>query len=135
MKNIIELYQRFSKYKNNTYQELYQHITPSMNLNQYKVFQDEQGTYGFVNWAYVNEKVENNFLNTGIVENWNCGNIMLHIDFIAKKNIRQIMSWLKNNSAKNLGLNQTIHWARLSNNNKIRTVMKQNTKDSWLWEV
>ena len=44
MKNIIELYQRFSKYKNNTYQELYQHITPSMNLNQYKVFQDEQGT-------------------------------------------------------------------------------------------
>ena len=45
------------------------------------------------------------------------------------------MSWLKNNSAKNLGLNQTIHWARLSNNNKIRTVMKQNTKDSWLWEV
>ena len=135
MKNIIELYQRFSKYKNNTYQELYQHITPSMNLNQYKVFEDEQGTYGFVNWAYVNETVENNFLNTGIVENWNCGNIMLHIDFIAKKNIRQIMSWLKNNSAKNLGLNQTIHWARLSNNNKIRTVMKQNTKDSWLWEV
>ena len=135
MKNIIELYQRFSKYKNNTYQELYQHITPSMNLNQYKVFEDEQGAYGFVNWAYVNEKVENNFLNTGIVENWNCGNIMLHIDFIAKKNIRQIMSWLKNNSAKNLGLNQTIHWARLSNNNKIRTVMKQNTKDSWLWEV
>ena len=135
MKNIIELYQRFSKYKNNTYQELYQHITPSMNLNQYKVFEDEQGTYGFVNWAYVNEKVENNFLNTGIVENWNCGNIMLHIDFIAKKNIRQIMSWLKNNSAKNLGLNHTIHWARLSNNNKIRTVMKQNTKDSWLWEV
>ena len=135
MRNIIELYQKFSKYKNNTYQELYQHITPSMNLNQYKVFQDEQGTYGFVNWAYVNEKVENNFLNTGIVENWNCGNIMLHIDFIAKKNIRQIMSWLKNNSAKNLGLNQTIHWARLSNNNKIRTVMKQNTKDSWLWEV
>jgi len=135
MKNIIELYQRFSKYKNNTYQELYQHITPSMNLNQYKVFEDEQGTYGFVNWAYVNEKVENNFLKTGIVENWNCGNIMLHIDFIAKKNIRQIMSWLKNNSAKNLGLNQTIHWARLSNNNKIRTVMKQNTKDSWLWEV
>jgi len=135
MRNIIELYQKFSKYKNNTYQELYQHITPSMNLNQYKVFQDEQGTYGFVNWAYVNETVENNFLNTGIVENWNCGNIMLHIDFIAKKNIRQIMSWLKNNSAKNLGLNQTIHWARLSNNNKIRTVMKQNTKDSWLWEV
>ena len=135
MKNIIELYQKFSKYKNNTYQELYQHITPSMNLNQYKVFQDEKRTYGFVNWAYVNEKVENNFLNTGIIENWNCGNIMLHIDFIAKKNIRQIMSWLKNNSAKNLGLNQTIHWARLSNNNKIRTVMKQNTKDSWLWEV
>ena len=73
------------------------------------------------------------FLKTGIIENWNCGDIMLHIDFIATKNIRQIMSWLKNNSARTLGLNKTIHWARLDNNNKIRKIMKQNTKDSWLW--
>ena len=65
MKNIIELYQRFSKYKNNTYQELYQHITPSMNLNQYKVFQDEQGTYGFVNWALLNDTTEQQYKKTG----------------------------------------------------------------------
>ena len=60
---------------------------------------------------------------------------MLHIDFIATKNIRKIMSWLKNNSANTLGLNKTIHWARLNNNNKVRKIMKQTTKDSWLWVV
>jgi hypothetical protein len=60
---------------------------------------------------------------------------MLHIDFIASKNVDQIMDWLKNNSAKLLGLNKKIHWVRLDNNNKVRKIMKQTTKDSWLWAV
>ena len=104
------------------------------NNNQYKLFKDN-GIYGFANWAFVNKQTEDYFLKTGIVEDWNCGDIMLHIDFIATKNIRQIMSWLKNNSVKTLGLNKTIHWARLDNDNKIRKIMKQNTKDSWSWVV
>ena len=45
------------------------------------------------------------------------------------------MDWLKNNSAKLLGLNKKIHWVRLDNNNKVRKIMKQTTKDSWLWAV
>ena len=131
---IIKFYQSFNRYKDNTQEEIYQHLIQCVNNNQYKLFKDN-GIYGFANWAFVNKQTEEYFLKTGIIENWNCGNIMLHIDFIATKNIRQIMSWLKNNSAKTLGLNKTIHWARLDNDNKIRKIMKQNTKDSWLWVV
>jgi hemolysin-activating ACP:hemolysin acyltransferase len=131
--NVIKLYCNFDKYKKNTYPELYYHILPSINFNQYKIFKDEKGIYGFVNWAFVSKEIEQNFLKTGIIKNWKCGNIMLHIDFIATKNVKQIMSWLKNNSAKLLGLDKQIHWIRLNNNNKVRKIMKQTTKDSWLW--
>jgi hemolysin-activating ACP:hemolysin acyltransferase len=131
---VINFYKTFSRYKNNTYEELYNHIIQSINYNQYKIFKDNK-IYGFTNWAFVNKEQENNFLNTGIIDNWNCGDIMLHIDFIASKNVDQIMDWLKNNSAKVLGLNKKIHWVRLDKNNKVRKIMKQTTKDSWLWAV
>ena len=132
MEEIINLYKSFERYKNNTHEELYQHIEQSVNLNQYKIFKDEK-IYGFVNWAFVDQKTEDKFLQTGIIDNFKCGDIMLHIDFIAKKNVKQIMSWLKNNSAKTLGLNKTIHWARLNNKDKVRKIMKQTTKEYWLW--
>ena len=129
---VINFYKQFNRYKTNTYEELYNHIIQSINYNQYKIFKDK-GVYGFTNWAFVNQQTEDKFLNTGIIDNWNCGDIMLHIDFIATKNVKQIMSWLKNNSAKLLGLNKKIHWVRLDNDNKVRKIMKQTTKDSWLW--
>ena len=129
---VINFYKQFNRYKTNTYEELYNHIIQSINYNQYKIFKDK-GVYGFTNWAFVNQQTEDKFLNTGIIANWNCGDIMLHIDFIATKNVKQIMSWLKNNSAKLLGLNKKIHWVRLDNDNKVRKIMKQTTKDSWLW--
>ena len=129
---VINFYKQFNRYKTNTYEELYNHIIQSINYNQYKIFKDK-GVYGFTNWAFVNQQTEDKFLKTGIIDNWNCGDIMLHIDFIATKNVKQIMSWLKNNSAKLLGLNKKIHWVRLDNHNKVRKIMKQTTKDSWLW--
>jgi|TARA_A100001015_G_scaffold186629_1_gene207755 hemolysin-activating ACP:hemolysin acyltransferase len=129
---IINFYKSFNRYKNNTYEEIYNHIIQSINNNQYKIFKDKY-IYGFTNWAFVNQQTEDKFLNTGIIDNWNCGDIMLHIDFIATKNVRQIMSWLKNNSANILGINKKIHWVRLDDNNKVRKIMKQTTKNYWLW--
>ena len=43
MEQIIKLFQTFDKYKDNSYQELYYHILPSINLEQYKIFKDEKG--------------------------------------------------------------------------------------------
>ena len=132
MEEVINFYKSFNRYKNNTYEELQQHIEQSINLNQYKIFKDET-IYGFVNWAYVDKKTENNFLKTGILDNFNCGDLMIHIDFLANKNIRKIYKWSKNNLAKIIGLGNSTNWIRLNETNKIRNIVKKDIKDSWLW--
>jgi len=133
---IIKLYRKFSKYDSYTDREIAISIIPSLSLNQYKIFEDDYGDmYAFTNWAYVNNETELHFLKTGILKRWNGGDIMLHADFVATKQIKNIMKWLKNNAVKSIGLNKNIHWIRLNNNNTIRTIMKQRTKDSWSWVV
>ena len=81
----------------------------------------------------VDKKTENYFLKTGQVLNWNCGNIMIHIDFLANKNIRKIYKWSKNNLANIIGLGNSTNWIRLNKTNKIRNIVNKNIKDSWLW--
>ena len=132
---VIELYRKFSKYNSYTDRELAKSIIPSLSLSQYKKHYDNGKLIGFTNWANVDNKTELYFLNTGIIKNWDCGNIMLHVDFVATKKIKNIMKWLKNNAVNSMGLNKNIHWIRLNNNNTIRTIMKQRTKDSWSWVV
>ena len=130
---IIKLYRKFSKYNSYTDREIAQSIIPSLSLSQYKKHYDKDKLIGFTNWAYVNKETELHFLKTGIIKRWNDGDIMLHVDFVATKKIKKIMKWLKDNAVKSMGLNKNIHWIRLNNNNTIRTIMKQKTKDSWSW--
>tara|TARA_R100001463_G_scaffold107615_1_gene162188 strand:+ start:763 stop:1188 length:426 start_codon:yes stop_codon:yes gene_type:complete len=132
---IIELYRKFSRYNLYTDRELAKSIIPSLLLSQYKKHYDNGKLIGFTNWAYVDKETELYFLSTGIIKNWDCGNIMLHVDFVATKNTKQIMKWLKDNALKQVGLNKNIHWIRLNKNNTVRTIMKQKTKDSWSWVV
>ena len=61
MDKIINFYKTFNKYKNNNYDDIYYHILPSINSNQYKIFEDQQGLYGFVNWAFINKEEEDNY--------------------------------------------------------------------------
>ena len=124
MRNIIELYQRFSKYKNNTYQELYQHITPSMNLNQYKVFQDEQGTYGFVNWALLNDTTEQQYKKTGKLnkDKWNTGNNVWLYDIIIIRKAKEVMRWVYHYFKDYLNVDEPINWLRLDEANNIYRV-------------
>tara|TARA_B110000483_G_C17701508_1_gene353518 strand:+ start:23 stop:448 length:426 start_codon:yes stop_codon:yes gene_type:complete len=132
---IIKLYRKFSKYNSYTDREIATAIIPSLSLNQYKTHYENNKLIGFTNWAYVNKETELHFLKTGIIKRWNDGDIMLHVDFVAIKKIKDIMRWLKDNAIKSMGLNKNIHWIRLNNNDTIRTIMKQKTKDSWSWVV
>lgn len=129
---VINLYKQFNRYKENSYEELYNHILPSINHNYYKIFKDDK-IYGFANWAFVNENTQYKFIQTGVIDNWNCGDIMLHIDFIATKNVKQIMNWLKKSATKKYGINKQFKWIRLDKKNKVRKIMTVKTKDSWLW--
>jgi len=132
---IIKLYRKFSKYDSYTDREIAKSIIPSLSLSQYKTHYENNKLIGFTNWAYVNKETELHFLKTGIIKRWNDGDIMLHVDFVATKQIKNIMKWLKDNAVKSMGLNKNIHWIRLNNNDTIRTIMKQKTKDSWSWVV
>ena len=132
---IIKLYRKFSKYDSYTDREIAKSIIPSLSLSQYKTHYENNKLIGFTNWAYVNKETELHFLKTGIIKRWNDGDIMLHVDFVATKQIKNIMKWLKNNAVKSMGLNKNIYWIRLNNNDTIRTIMKQKTKDSWSWVV
>ena len=50
---------------------------------------------------------------------------MIHIDFLANKNIRKIYKWSKNNLAKIIGLGNSTNWIRLNETNKIRNIVKK----------
>ena len=125
--NVISLYHNFNKYKKNTYSELYYHILPSINLNQYKIFKDEQGIFGFVNWAYLSKEIENSYIKTSTIykNEWKSGNFLWLYDIIIIRNSKEVMSWVYNYFKKLLKTNESISWLRLDKNDKVYRVAKK----------
>ncbi len=136
MHEVIIFLQTFDKYKQFTYQELWLHIQPSFFNNQYKIFRDEdKKIFGFINWAWVDEKTKEQYFKTGKVKKWNCGNNLVTVNFVAKKNILQIVRWCKKESTKIMGVNKQVNWLRMDKNFIIKKIKKIQTKGSWLWEM
>ena len=127
MQDIIKLFQTFDKYKDNSYQELYYHILPSINLNQYKIFKDEQGIYGFVNWAYLSKEVEKSYIKTSKIykNEWKSGDYLWLYDIIIIRKSKEVMSWVYNYFKKLLKTNESISWLRLDKNDKVYRVAKK----------
>jgi len=124
VKDIIKLFQTFDKYKDNSYQELYYHILPSINLNQYKTFKDEKGLYGFVNWAKLDNKDEDQYNQTGFLykSQWNSGKNIWLYDIVIIRKTKEVMRWLYNYFKGYLEVNQPINWLRLDKQNNIYRV-------------
>ena len=124
MKDIIKLFQTFDKYKDNSYQELYYHILPSINLNQYKTFKDEKGLYGFVNWAKLDNKDEDQYSQTGFLykSQWNTGKNIWLYDIVIIRKAKEVMRWVYNYFKGYLEVNQPINWLRLDKENNIYRV-------------
>ena len=124
---IINLYYKFDKYKKNTYPELYYHILPSINLNQYKVFKDEQGIFGFVNWAYLSKEIEKSYIQTSTIykNEWKSGNYLWLYDIVILRKSKEVMSWVYNYFKKLLKTNESISWLRLDKNDKVYRVAKK----------
>ena len=136
MHEVIIFLQTFDKYKQFTYQELWLHIQPSFFYNQYKIFRDEdKKIFGFINWAWVDEKTKEQYFKTGKVKKWNCGNILLPVNCIAKKNMREIAKWCKDKATKLIGENKELNYLRVDNNFILKKIIKTETKGSWLWEM
>ncbi len=127
MNKIINFYKTFNKYKNNNYDDIYYHILPSINSNQYKIFEDQQGLYGFVNWAFINKEEEDNYKLKGMIkkDKWQSGNNLWLYDILISKNAREVMSWVYNYFKNYLKVNECINWLRLDNNNNIYRISKK----------
>ena len=98
MHEVIIFLQTFDKYKQFTYQELWLHIQQSFFYNQYKIFRDEdKKIFGFINWAWVDEKTKEQYFKTGKVKKWNCGNNLVTVNFVAKKIYYKLLDCLFNN--------------------------------------
>ena len=125
--NIINLYHNFNKYKKNTYPELYYHILPSINLNQYKIFKDEQGIYGFVNWAYLSKEVEKSYIKTSKIykNEWKSGDYLWLYDIVIIRKSKKVMSWVYNYFKELLKTNESISWLRVDKNDKVYRVAKK----------
>ena len=124
---IVKLYYKFDKYKKNTYPELYYHILPSINLNQYKVFKDEQGIFGFVNWAYLSKEIEKSYIETSTIykNEWKSGDYLWLYDIVIIRKSKEVMSWVYNYFKKLLKTNESISWLRLDKNDKVYRVAKK----------
>tara|TARA_R110001592_G_scaffold152619_3_gene380313 strand:- start:657 stop:1100 length:444 start_codon:yes stop_codon:yes gene_type:complete len=116
---IIKLYRKFSKYDSYTDREIAKAIIPSLSLNQYKIFEDEYGdVYAFTNWAFLNKKVEERFLKTGVLENvdWQSGNICWHIETVntTPNKIKEIYKYTAKRLAADIGEDKYCNWIRVN---------------------
>jgi len=128
---VISLYYNFDKYKKNTYPELYYHILPSINLNQYKIFKDDKGIFGFVNWAYLNEDVEKAYVTTSKIykNEWKSGVNLWLYDIVILRKSNEVMSWVYNYFKKLLKTNESISWLRLNKQDQVYRVSKKYKRD------
>ena len=124
---IINLYYKHDKYKKYTYPELYYHILPSINLNQYKIFKDDKGVFGFVNWAFLNNANQDSYSKDGKIykSEWKSGVNLWLYDIIIIRKSKEVMSWVYNYFKKLLKINESISWLRLDKNDKVYRVSKK----------
>ena len=128
---VINLYYHFDKYKKNTYPELYYHILPSINLNQYKIFKDKRGIFGFVNWAYLNKDVEKAYVTSSKIykNEWKSGVNLWLYDIVILRKSNEVMSWVYNYFKKLLKTNESISWLRLNKQDQVYRVSKKYKRD------
>jgi len=134
---VINLYYHFDKYKKNTYPELYYHILPSINVNQYKTFKDEKGIFGFVNWAYLNKDVEESYKKKGLIykNEWNCGVNLWIYDIVSIRKTKEVASWIVKYCLSKIKNDECFSWIRLNKNNEIYRISKKYKRDyhkSWV---
>ena len=121
--SIIELYKKFDKYKYVDEESIYYKILPSLRLNQYK---SDNETY-FYNWAYLNDKAEKEYIQTGNIQpfNWRSGNNLWLYDIVILKDAKKVMRELIEKFKQELKVGECINWLRLDNEDYIYRVSKK----------
>jgi hemolysin-activating ACP:hemolysin acyltransferase len=115
MQDVINLFNKFDRYKG---KQLNNYLEPSIKLNQYKKFYDNNELIGFVNWAYIHDLVEKRFKQTGKIKSneWNSGNNLWLIEIVSIKNTFKMMRWVYHYFRKQLKVDHSINWLRVDSN-------------------
>jgi hemolysin-activating ACP:hemolysin acyltransferase len=115
MQDIINLFKKFDRYKNKHDSQLQYYLEPSIKLNQYKKFYDNNELVGFVNWAYIHDIVEKRFKQTGKIKSseWKSGNNLWLIEIVSIKNTFKMMRWVYHYFRKQLKVDHSINWLRV----------------------
>jgi hemolysin-activating ACP:hemolysin acyltransferase len=127
---IIKLYKSFPKYQQNSYSDLFYHILPSLQANQFKV-------YGFVSWAYLNKDVEESYKKKGSIykNEWNCGVNLWIYDIVCIRKTKEVASWIVKYCLNKIKNDECFSWIRLNKNNEIYRISKKYKRDyhkSWV---
>ena len=133
LETILSLYRKFDRYNKYTDKELLFHVLPSYELNQYKIHKQGDEVIAFTNWAFLNKDAENQFILTGKINpnDWKSGYNVWHFDIICVKNLKKVMSWIKQYYTNLLGTNRSVNWLRISDNGKVYKVTKTLTKEHY----
>ncbi|OUU80876.1 MAG: hypothetical protein CBC38_00250 [Gammaproteobacteria bacterium TMED78] len=131
----LELYKfHYPLWFENSLKEIFYHIYPSLTLGQYKVHADDNGLYGFRNWAFLSKEAETKYLETRELnfEDWNSGDRTWVIDTIFKRKHNDAMIFYKTFFTHLLGPGKPVQWLRLAPNGLIRSRMSITTKEHML---
>jgi hypothetical protein len=61
---------------------------------------------------------------------WNCGTNLWHIETLAKRNLKEIMSWTKDHFTNLYGIDKPIKWIRVKEDKIVKHQVRL-TKPSW----
>ena len=127
---VCGLYKSFPRYQEHTYEDVLQHILPSITLGQYKVHYENDLPIAFTNWAFLNKEAEQRFMKTAELnpEDYNSGNITWAIDLVCCSNAKNAMKSNKEHFTKLLGYNKPVKWLRVSDDETIKRMTIKYTK-------
>lgn len=66
--------------------DIYNHILPPIDHNQFRIYKRGDYPVGFVSWAFLDDEKAEAYLKgkyTIKMDDWNCGNNLIYTDFIA----------------------------------------------------
>ena len=116
------LYKLFPRYKDHTFEDVLQHIAPSVNLNQYKIHYRNELPYAFTNWAFLNKDAEKRFMTTAELN---------PEDTICVDDVKSVMKWTKQHFTNLLGYNKPVKWLRITDDEVITRVVTRYTKEHY----
>ena len=132
--DIIGLYKdHYQLWSSDSIKDIYYHAYPSLVLGQYTINKDEDGIYGFTNWALLDDKTEQKFLDNRAIgfNDWKTGDKIWIIDSIYTKE-HNGMKFNKTFFTHLFGPGQQVNWLRLAHNGLIKKHFTVTTKECWL---